>query len=35
MKQEIYEVMIVLVAISNSMKVQEVIDKFRENNYHR
>ena len=32
--RDLLEVMIVLVAISNSMKVQEVIDKFRENNYH-
>lgn len=31
--RDLLEVMITLVAISNSMKVQEVIDKFRENNY--
>jgi len=32
--RDLLEVMIALVAISNSMKVREVIDKFRENNYH-
>lgn len=32
--RDLLEVMIALVAISNSMKVHEVIDKFRENNYH-
>jgi thiol-disulfide isomerase/thioredoxin len=32
--RDLLEVMIALVAISNSMKVRDVIDKFRENNYH-
>lgn len=31
--RDLLEVMIAMVAISNSMKVQEVIDKFRENNF--